>query len=75
MILNLTVAEVRFPNRLSFRLKKLRPLGMTMTPPTNSKSVREDIVRQLEQFPVEVLEAALLVLQAREAKAATQNPA
>jgi len=37
---------------------------------TSSKSepVREEIVRQLEQFPVEVLEAALLILQAREPK-------
>ena len=41
---------------------------------TSSKSepVREEIVRQLEQFPVEVLEAALLVLQAREPKAEDQ---
>ena len=28
----------------------------------------EDIVRQLEEFPVEVLEAALLVLQMRQHK-------
>jgi hypothetical protein len=41
---------------------------------TSSKSepVREEIVRQLEQFPVEVLEAALLVLQAREPNAEYQ---
>jgi hypothetical protein len=41
---------------------------------TSSKSepVREEIVRQLEQFPVEVLEAALLILQAREATAHDQ---
>jgi hypothetical protein len=39
------------------------------TPP--SAEVRpgsEDIVRQLEEFPVEVLEAALLVLQMRQPK-------
>lgn len=39
---------------------------------SKSEPVREDIVQQLEQFPVEVLEAALLILQAREAKADDQ---
>ena len=42
---------------------------------SKSEPVREDIVRQLEQFPVEVLEAALLILQAREPKSDDQpNP-
>jgi hypothetical protein len=35
---------------------------------TQGKRDSEEIIRQLEQFPVEVLEAALLVLQMREAK-------
>lgn len=39
---------------------------------SKSEPVREDIVRQLEQFPVEVLEAALLILQARESTADDQ---
>jgi len=39
---------------------------------SNHKSpalAREEIIRQLEAFPVEVLEAALLVLQMRESAA------
>lgn len=39
---------------------------------SKSEPVREEIVRQLEQFPVEVLEAALVVLQARESKSHDQ---
>lgn len=34
----------------------------------------EDIIRQLEAFPAEVLEAALLILQMRERQAAEQPP-
>jgi hypothetical protein len=37
-----------------------------------SEPLREEIVRQLEQFPVEVLEAALLILQAHEPKSHDQ---
>ena len=39
-----------------------------MPPSSPARASSEDIVRQLEQFPVEVLEAALLVLQMRQAK-------
>jgi hypothetical protein len=34
-------------------------------PETKPEIVREDIIRQLEKFPFEVLEAALMVLQHR----------
>jgi hypothetical protein len=37
--------------------------------PTLPQGSREEIIRQLEQFSVEVLEAALGVLEAREAAA------
>ena len=36
---------------------------------SSTKPSSEEIIRQLEQFPVEALEAALLVLQLLEAKA------
>jgi hypothetical protein len=36
--------------------------------PSNARPNSEEIIRRLEQFPVEVLEAALLVLQMRQAK-------
>jgi hypothetical protein len=39
---------------------------------SKSEPVREEIVRQLEQFPVEVLEAALLILQARQSNSDDQ---
>jgi hypothetical protein len=39
-----------------------------MTNKPSAEPIREDIVRQLEQFPVEVLEMALRIIEAREAK-------
>jgi hypothetical protein len=33
-----------------------------------SEAIREDVVRQLEQSPVEVLEMALRIVEAREAR-------
>ena len=35
---------------------------------SQAKPSSEEIIRQLEQFPVEVLEASLLVLQMRQAR-------
>jgi len=43
-----------------------RPSTTPVSP--QAKPDSEEIIRQLEQFPVEVLEAALLVLQMRQAK-------
>ena len=38
------------------------------TPVSQTRPGSEEIIRQLEEFPVEVLEAALLVLQMRQTK-------
>ncbi len=40
--------------------------ALPTSPPTQPSS--EEIIRKLEQFPVEVLEAALFVLQMRQTK-------
>lgn len=40
---------------------------------TKSEPVREDIVRQLEQFPIEVLEMALKIVEAREVQETTNR--
>ncbi len=45
------------------------PKGISSTQKSSpAGSSSEEIIRQLEQFPVEVLEAALLVLQMRQAE-------
>jgi hypothetical protein len=41
-------------------------LGMGSQIKNQDQQLREDIIHQLEPFPVEVLEATLLVLQMRE---------
>jgi hypothetical protein len=40
----------------------------TTPPSAEVRPSSEEIIRQLEEFPVEVLEAALLVLQMRQTK-------
>lgn len=40
---------------------------------TRSGPIREDIIRQLEQFPIEVLEMALKIVEAREAQETTNR--
>ena len=48
-------------------------MGMTQ-PQTPPHADRKVLIRQLEQFPVEVLEAALLILQMRTRQSAAQPP-
>jgi hypothetical protein len=50
-----------------FKIKRLFA-GMETKPETRRPQLREEIIKQLEHYSVEVLEAALLLLQMRQSQ-------